>query len=406
MTRLMAALLAVATALGATAGMAKMALAQPTHLTNLAQPFLVEGTGSLTGLRVESLDLSQIEGRDGQPLTSTIVGRVAAPDPADFEAGPGGFRHQWPAVHATARFEGDALHIAFDDTVNRYRVQLNAPDGPVLQIVTPGRQAIRISALGPGPHAVRLEKISESPSGDGQFLGFSLPAGGRPLAPPAPSTRQIEFVGDSDTVGLGNLSPSRDCDGYDIFLETTDTQQSFGPQVARHFDADYQLIAASGVRLAPDPAQVAVPAMLDLYPLTIPDDPAAVGTTLWSPDLVVIQIGSNDMVTRRRMSGLWQTTEVPADFVDGYLRLLHGIRTDHPEAHLLVVALAEYGADFVAAHEDVVAARRVDGDARIDFLSIPRLERTACNWHPSAADHRLIAQSIIELVGARPGIWN
>nr|WP_162623774.1 hypothetical protein [Paracoccus saliphilus] len=60
----------------------------------------------------------------------------------------------------------------------------------------------------------------------------------------------------------------------------------------------------------------------------------------------------------------------------------------------------------MAAHENVVAVWRAEGDARIDFLSIPELERTARNWHPSAADHRLIGQAITRLVQTRPQIWS
>lgn len=403
MTRLLAAFVSGMMSLGAAAGLAEAPLGPLPHLTGLSQPFLIEGTGNLPGLRVEPLDLSQIAGTE--PLAATVVGRVAPLDPAHAEAGPGAFRHQWPAVHATARFDGDALDMAFDDPVNRYRIQLDDPDGPVLQVVTPGRQALRLSGLGAGPHTLRLEKISESSSAAGHFLGYFLPEGSIPLAPPAPRDRQIEFVGDSDTVGLGNLSQTRDCDGYDIFLEATDTQASFGPQVARHFGADYQMVAASGLRLTPD-TDGAVPAMLELYPMAVPDDPDALSDSPWSPDLVVVQIGSNDLVTRSRLFGLWQTTELPPGFIDGHLQLLQDIRADHPDSYLLVVALSEYGDEFVAAHEAVVAARRARGDARIDFLSIPELERTACSWHPSAADHRLIAQAIINLVEAQPGIWN
>ncbi|MGZ3215282.1 SGNH/GDSL hydrolase family protein [Paracoccus sp. T5] len=403
MARLLAAFVAVTMSLGPAVGLAELTPSSLPHLAGLSQPFLIEEAGNLPALQVETLDLSQIAG--AAPLAATVVGRVAPLDPADPDAGPGAFGHQWPAVHATARFEGDALDMAFDDPVNRYRIQLDGPEGPVLQVVTPGRRAVRLSGLGAGPHGIRLEKVSESPSGAGRFLGFFLPEGGTPLAPPALHNRQIEFVGDSDTVGLGNLSPTRNCDGYDIFLETTDTQKSFGPQVARHFDADYQMIAASGIRLTPD-AEGAVPAMLDLYPMTVPDDPEAGADAAWSPDLVVVQIGSNDLVTRRRLLGLWRTSELPPDFVDGYLRLLQDIRADHPGAHLLVVALAEYGDEFVAAHDAVFAARRAQGDTRIDLLSISGLERTACNWHPSAADHRLIAQAIIDLVETRPRIWN
>src|SRR5581483_9468286 len=91
---------------------------------------------------------------------------------------------------------------------------------------------------------VRLEKMTESQQGGSRFIGLFPTLGDVPL--PAPRrARQIEFIGDSYTVGYGNVSPSRTCTREEVH-DRTDTQQAFGPLVARHYDADDRIVAYSG----------------------------------------------------------------------------------------------------------------------------------------------------------------
>ena len=104
-----------------------------------------------------------------------------------------------------------------------------------------------IFGLSEGEHSIRVEKISES-SGPASFGGFFIPDAGGVLAPPPARKRLIEFIGDFDTVGYGNMSDTRTCSGETVYA-TTDTSNSFGPRVAASMGADYKLIARSGVGL-------------------------------------------------------------------------------------------------------------------------------------------------------------
>nr|WP_111299553.1 hypothetical protein [Paracoccus saliphilus] len=66
----LAAFLVVAKALGTAAGLAELAPAGLRHLAGLPQPFLIDRNGALTGLKVESLDPSEIVDKGQQPLTA------------------------------------------------------------------------------------------------------------------------------------------------------------------------------------------------------------------------------------------------------------------------------------------------------------------------------------------------
>ena len=109
----------------------------------------------------------------------------------------------------------------------------------------PGVTDFRLTGLSKGSHTVRLEKLTESQQGGSRFIGFYGMRGTVPL-PPQKRPRQVEFIGDSYTVGYGNTSPTRTCTKAEVH-DRTNTQAAFGPIVARHHGADYRVNAYSGI---------------------------------------------------------------------------------------------------------------------------------------------------------------
>ena len=343
------------------------------------------------------------------PLAATIMGRVAPPlPPPDDRTGSQelGFRHQWPGVYATAQFGGDGLIMAFDDSVNRYRVTLDEGAGSTIIISRPARNAVRLAGLGEGPHSVRIDKINESLSGVGEFAGFFLPPDGQGFDRPAAMGRQIEIIGDSDSVGYGNTSSTRDCTGDDVFL-TTDTMESYGPSVARHFQADYQLNAMSGIGLVRNYGGV-MPGrtMTTMYSRVLFDEPVLVAPDAWRPNVIVLALGSNDFASPMGEGEQW-TDEVALRgvFETTYLRFIQGLRADNPAAFFLLVAWEEYGRDYVGAHEAVLESLQAERDMQAGLVILPAMEKTGCDWHPSLEDHQRTADAIIRYLEARPTLW-
>jgi len=358
-----------------------------------------------TAMGLDSPDLAE-----ARPLAATVVGRILPVETplrqtmAESALAPvaRGFRHQWPAIYATARFEGEALIAAFDDAINRYRIVID--DGRAHVIDRPGKQAFRFSDLGAGTHSVRLDKISES-SGVGGFAGFLVPPGGTALDAPKPSARQIEFIGDSDTVGYGNTASKRNCVGDEAFL-LTDTQRSYGPQVARRFGADYQIIAKSGIGVVrnyggADPGT----SMPRLYPRVLPADPAPYDNRNWTPQIIVVALGTNDFAPPVGAGERWaDQVALRADFERGQARLLADLRKRNPKAYLLIAIFEGFDATYAAATRSAAAAAAA-GDSRIGVIGFPRLGYRGCHWHPSRRDHKRIADSLADYLEARPALW-
>ncbi|MBB4629138.1 SGNH/GDSL hydrolase family protein [Paracoccus denitrificans] len=319
-------------------------------------------------------------------LPAAVTGRAAA--------GPSGegYRHEWPGFHASARFEGTGVTLRFDDSLNRWRVML---DGKAVEVSRPGRQDLRIEGLAPGPHEIRAEKISE-PSGPALFGGFFLGDPAQALPPPDPVPRLIEFIGDSDTVGFANTAERRDCDAEEIYA-ATDTSRSFGPQVAAALGADYRIVARSGIGLLRNYGGAEPDRTMDrLYPLALPGDGDAVALPQRPADIVVVGLGSNVFGSDLAPGEAWRDkAELRRDFGPALADFAAARMQENPGAAMVLLAFGEYGPELVEAHRaasELLAARGLAN--QLVILGDPR--RNACLWHPSAQDHAMIAQTLIE----------
>ena len=339
-----------------------------------------------------------------EPLPMNIVGRVL---PAESK-GIHSLTYQWPAIYFESRFTGDQVTVRFDDFSNNFNLVV---DGKLLMIVLkPGKQDWQLDHLGAGPHSIRLEKRSETQYATGRFGGFYVPDTTAIL--PAPNqARQIEFIGDSLTVGYGNTSAFSQCTPEEIF-ETTDAQQGFGPLTAKHFDADYQINAFSGLGMVRnyDGREHPKYHMPMLYDRAIFDDPTPAkqpaNEPIWHPQVIVIGIGGNDFSTPVRPDERWKTEAgLRADYVKTYTAFVKTIRARHPNALIILATPPGREEGYSGGTDDVFAAIKAGGDTNIDRVTLPVLDKIGCNGHPSTRADARVADFYIKYLTDHPQVW-
>lgn len=314
-----------------------------------------------------------------------------------------GYRYQWPGTYFEARFNSPFVNMLFDDSANNFNVLV---DGKLLMMVhTPGHSTITVQAPGPGPHTIRLEKRSETQYATGHFQGFMA----EPAATPAPArARQIEFIGDSLSVGYGNTSAYPDCTKEDVF-ETTNTQQSFGPLTAKHFDADYQVNAFSGLGMVRNYGgyEHAKYHMPMLYPRAIFDDPApdtSDAAANWSPQVVFITLGGNDYSSPLTANEPWKTRgELVEAYEDAYVSFVKTLRVKYPKALIVLDSTQEYP-EYKSSVDQVFATLKAAGMTNIDRLTLDVPPRTSCG-HPNTRADALLAGQMIGYLDAHPQAW-
>ncbi|HTV15931.1 MAG TPA: GDSL-type esterase/lipase family protein [Acidobacteriaceae bacterium] len=337
------------------------------------------------------------------PLAFSTGGRVLATPASDTRFGAHALTYQWPGTYFEAAFSGTA--VDFSTGSGHEILHITVDHGSPTPLVKPAPGAYAVTGLVAGPHSIRIDVVTESQAGPDTFLGFALPPGEKPLAPPH-RLRQIEFIGDSHTVGYGNTSPTRTCTEDQVWA-TTDSSQAFGALVARHYDADFQINAISGHGIVRnyngspgDPVPVA-------YPWVLFDHKQIYGDSNWHPEVIVIALGTNDFTTPLNPGEKWKNRgALHADYEATYLRFLEMLRAENPCAYFIVWATNMANGEIESEESKVVDQWKAKGETRVTFLPIDNLSFTACNFHPSLADDRTIATDIEKDIDAVPSLWS
>ena len=303
------------------------------------------------------------------------------------------YEYSWPSIYFETAFKGDALTLKFDDEHNYF--QLIVDNGEPVIIKKPGRLDYQVQNLQAGKHRVRLEKITETQSNSGRFLGFYTSENAKALAIPK-RKRRIEFIGDSFTVGYGNTSPSQECSNDEVYV-TTNSQLAFGPLVAKHFNADYQINASSGFGIVrnynggtPDKN------LIGLYPFTLHNN-SYIYASDWQPQVIIIGLGTNDFSTKLNDGERWKTRkELQQDYVNKYVHFVKSLHTKNTKAQFILMASDQMEGELATQVGKVVTRLKADGLKKVDSIIFSGLDYKGCHWHPSVQDDKLLAELLIK----------
>ena len=320
--------------------------------------------------------------------TPVNVGGRVRPD------GEGASAFGWPGVYFEGRFRGTGVEVAVESGTEFMRLLVDGEEKALLR--RPGSARVALRGLPPGEHVVRLEKQTESQSGGGRFIGFypldggeSLPIGGR--------RRQIEYIGDSYTVGYGNTSPGRECTPRQVH-ERTDTQRAFGPLLANRLNADYRVNAYSGFGIVRNyngsrPGE----SLPVIYPRLVPGDVQYLegDRGAWRPQLIVVNLGTNDFSTPLKPGERWKSdAELRSDWRARYIEFARSLSARQKQARMILM-----GSDaFIGDVRAVASAVGKAGGGEVLALRFGGLELTGCNHHPSLKDHEALAASLEETI--------
>ncbi|MEU6841751.1 SGNH/GDSL hydrolase family protein [Streptomyces sp. NPDC046716] len=309
----------------------------------------------------------------------------------------------WPGVYFEGRFRGTGLGVVLDCAAADYDVQVDG--ATVATLVTPGDTTHWINGLPDSEHTVRVVKRNDTPGDTSTFAGFVAVPGGAVLGKPAPRDRQIEFIGDSLTVGYGNVSGTRDCNPEQL-KRSTNTDLSHGALTAQQLDADYQINAFSGLGMVRNVAGICPDVTYRTYydrALLNVDGDVWRNPGTWRPQIVVVNLGSNDF------SGLtpgepWTPDSLAAAYRTAYGEFLGKLRTRYGAGTILVAVGFDRNAEYV---RQVVQARNDagDGEVRYWFLDQSGLDFLGCDGHTSAHDDRLIADRLAPFLSSLPTGW-
>jgi lysophospholipase L1-like esterase len=315
-------------------------------------------------------------------------------------AGGQGAAYAWSSVQISISVsQTTSVSVNLTDTNNWFNVIV---DGVVMSqaITTNGSQAPYSLVTGldsATSHVVTFFKRTEAfvnPNAT-VFYGFILEgpsadsSGNCILAAASPPvySKKIEFVGDSITCGYGDLGAY----GCSFSPSTEDSYLAYGNLVASALDAQLYLEAWSGkgvVRNYGDPNTTSAVPFPSLYPYVVPTDTT---TTPWSfswvPDIVVINLGTNDYST--------EPSPPQAVFESGYKAFIAYIRSKYssnPNLQMFLACGPMIGDPCCQYVQNVVNA----SGSNIHYISLQNLVYNAtaqlgCDGHPNTALQAVMA---------------
>jgi lysophospholipase L1-like esterase len=322
-----------------------------------------------------------------------------------------------PGVTMRVRFQGDAVRMVLDDGgtggdtgTNYFNVSIDGAP-PTLLEARSGRAVYTLAAgLTPGEHTVEVLKRTETSVGASTLVELEIH--GELREPPARPALRMEFIGDSITCGYGTevslIPDSPSWQAPTFTSKNEDPTLTYGWLTARSLGAEVVNVCYSGhgvYRNLDMSTSDLVPA---IYEVAVPGQPAAWDFSRYTPDVIVINAGTNDV-----FAGHGTPAYLPDEtaFKAAYRRFLTRLRTLYPRTHI-VCTLGGMTDGFKEERVNgtvrsvhlgewitqLVAERNGAGDARVYRHSMavqnPQADGVGEDWHPSATTHQKLATSL------------
>ena len=301
----------------------------------------------------------------------------------------------YPGVQIIAGFEGtsirmkakpkSAFYMAQIDNQEPFKVDFYQQEDTVLLLA---------EGLPEGKHTVKLMHVTEGYELRPEFYGFILDPGKDLTEAPALSQRKIEFIGNSITCGFGVEATV----GTAPFAyETENHYYSFASRTARALEAQYLVVARSGIGIFRNyngpydgKSETAMPA---LYDYTNYDDT----TEMWDsnrfkPDVVCVNLGTNDT-----SAGRYNKTKLR----EAYASFLQKLRDRYPEAKIVMMSgcmlSGQRMKDVADAQDAVVAAANRRGDKQVFRFTFTPQDGSlgyGASYHPSMQQQEKMANEL------------
>lgn len=244
------------------------------------------------------------------------------------------------------------------------------------------------TGLSAGPHTIEIVRRNEGFFGTHVFLGFEPVSAIVPSA--YPYQHRIELIGDSLTCGYGIEGPDELCD---FSADTESAYSTYALVAARELEAAAHLICYSGKGVHQNYGGAPDEPMPELYPRLFTGSE----TPTWDPagfpaEVVVINLGTNDF-------------SAPLDdaaFVADYVALLETARQRHPDAYLLGITWAHWGASNGALVEDALDAFADPNSGTLQFTIEPA-DGLGCDYHTNTITNQKLGALLSQTLRNRLG---
>lgn len=307
----------------------------------------------------------------------------------------GALRFDWSGIYAETLLDGRALSLRLGDTrKSQFDIFVDGRHTAKVKIQSPDTTIVIAENLPRGQHSIAIRKATEGEVGATTFYSFILPKGGT-LKAAQPRKRHIEIIGNSLSAGYGTEGKHA---REPYSTETVNCNLAYSTIVPRYFDADYTILAHSGrgmVRNYGDSVRASAVTMRDKFLQVLDMDTLSRWNFEGSyrPDLVIINLGSNDFST--------EPNPYRSEFVSAYVDFIRTIRQKYGEG-IHILCFIPYSMD-TPSDQYVREAVEAVNLPTVKYLRMPvnALNETTdrgSNWHPNYQGQRKMAMYLIPFI--------
>jgi hypothetical protein len=296
------------------------------------------------------------------------------------------------STYATNAVRRPYLSIQLDGETNPWNAK-------VVALTASPQEVVLAEGLDLGHHVVRVYKRSES-SQSATALG-NVYTDGYLVEKDVDQRLKIEFIGDSLTCGFGNLGKS----GAEPFrTETEDGLLSYASLTSRMLDANYHIVAVSGIGMNISP--YASVNMGVVYPKTDIGKSTPWDYNRFIPDVIVLNLGANDDIYVNSLPYAERAAAIEA-FRQAYLAFTIALRGSHPDALIVLVIIPSWLDHLQPSIESVASQLTEQGDSKIITAPVHSGAPTdgiGSSFHPTYKTHIRQADDLTAVLEQALGI--
>lgn len=220
------------------------------------------------------------------------------------------------------------------------------------------------------------------------------------VRPTQTRARRMEFIGDSYTVGYGNMPMGISNEGR--YGKNGDNYYTYAAYTARHYNADYQIAAYSGkgayINYPGTDIQNEMADMIKYADVKIDgsgDTPGEWDYSSYRPQIVSVFLGTNDEHGISVQSDEAVKTQYEQNFSKTYKNMIMNIREKYPMAHIILISKPSgcMKSAIDAIYNDISQADRYIH--RFVFDTFPT---SGIHSHPNAEEHMAMSEKLTAFI--------
>lgn len=310
----------------------------------------------------------------------------------------GSVRFNWPGSQLHTKLTGRAFHIELMGYGDQFDVLIDGKFTKKLKTNANGVAETFTLFESAKAETVTIELVKrwEHYEHNTQILSVDVEGKLDSIQQPQP---HILFIGDSISAGFGSESTQRQCEWSEI-LDLSNARKAFPYMSAQQLGASFTQVSYSGLGLIRNWGGNQPHHTLRSYF----DKMSAVFTDNTDfedkfPELIVIEVGTNDFSTDPTPAEPWQTIdEVKTQWVETMVVFTKQLRARYPAVPIIYMPRPAYPYNFIipATHDAIARLNQQDITKLYSHTFDSPLE--GCVWHPTASEHQDIAEKLVTFI--------